>query len=49
MDSHQTKLKQLRNDALLEPGLFVHFANQGPDAFFRKTPARLAKQLLVFG
>src|ERR1051326_9169705 len=48
MNSHKSKIKQLRNNALLEFCLFVHFSDERPDTALGKRPAGITKQLLIF-
>src|ERR1017187_6873200 len=48
-NAHQTKLKELFDELVLEDTLLVHLLDVGPDAFIRELADRVAEQYFVFG
>src|ERR1019366_2082917 len=48
-NAHQTQLKELFDELVLEDTLLVHLLDVGPDAFVRELADRVAEQYFVFG
>src|SRR5204863_1920449 len=49
LDAHQSKLKELFDQAVIEDALFIHFLNQRPNLFFGKLANVVAEEVLVVG